>query len=1063
MLDPILRKIFGTKHEREMKRVRPMVTAINARETSLRVVDDAALRRKTFELKEKIEKGAKLDDVMFDAFAVCREGARRALGMRHYDVQLVGGIVLHRGKVAEMKTGEGKTLVATLAAYLNALEGKGVHVVTVNDYLARRDAEWMGKLYSFLGLSTGVIVSQQGDDEKKSAYRADITYGQNNEFGFDYLRDNMKFSIYDYAQRPLHYAIVDEVDSILIDEARTPLIISGRGRSASDKYVQINEIVPRLRKDEHYTVDEKHHSVTMTEDGIELAQDELSKRKLTEAHNLYDPINLESLHILQQLLRAHTLYKRDQQYMVSEDGRVLIIDEFTGRVLPGRRWSDGLHQAVEAKENVHIQEESATLATISFQNLFRLYKKLSGMTGTADTEAAEFHKIYTLDVSVIPTHRVIARSDGNDLIYKTEREKFKAVVAEIKDCNERGQPVLVGTTSVEKSDALSRMLTRDGITHNVLNAKQHEREAYVVAQAGRKGAVTVATNMAGRGTDILLGGNAEMIARYEVLQSATPELRADQAAFDTAIAEHTEHYKLRCEAEKKDVLAAGGLHILGTERHESRRIDNQLRGRGGRQGDPGSSRFYLSLEDDLMRIFAGDRMQVLMDRLGMEEDVPIEHKWVTKAVENAQVKVEQRNFDIRKNLLEYDDVMNQQRKSIYALRKQVLSGQYTTEPTKVELDRGVQPKSLVEHTDPELAKLAEPILVEFVKTFASDPPPPTASQEERNAWRAAAMREPLEGRKKLWFEPLEQQVYITFGCQTNLREYADNPVGALDHLRAIVAHSLTEQRERLLDLIDEIAGTMVGHACPKGEHFEDWDLAGLSRGFQEQFAIDATGLEKLGDVSDITEKLYKDAEGVLQKRERDIGQLLFLRVFRNFYLQEIDNQWLEHLQNMDSLRDGIGLRGYGQLDPKKEYQKEGFDYFLELMQTIKASIVNKMFRFEIEREDEVERLEERRREQALAQQNRLQLVHAEAGKGGAVGADGEAAAGESQAPNAASRRERRRVAASGAPPSAASAPPVAQTVRRERPKIGRNDPCWCGSGKKYKACHLRSDSATSVP
>jgi preprotein translocase subunit SecA len=1055
MLDPILRKIFGTKHEREMKRVRPMVTAINERESKIRELDDAGLRRKTFEFKERLERGEPLDDILYEAFAVCREGAGRALGMRHYDVQLVGGIVLHRGKVAEMKTGEGKTLVATLAAYLNALEGKGVHVVTVNDYLARRDAEWMGKLYGFLGLSTGVIVSQQSDEEKKRSYRADITYGQNNEFGFDYLRDNMKFSIYDYAQRPLHYAIVDEVDSILIDEARTPLIISGRGRSASDKYVSINEIVPRLRKDEHYIVDEKHHAVAMTEDGIELAQNELFKRKLTEAHNLYDPINLESLHIMQQLLRAHTLYKRDQQYMVSEDGKVLIIDEFTGRVLPGRRWSDGLHQAVEAKENVHIQEESATLATISFQNLFRLYKKLAGMTGTADTEASEFHSIYKLDVAVIPTHRTIARSDAEDLIYKTEREKFKAVVAEIKDCNERGQPVLVGTTSVEKSDALSRLLTRENVVHNVLNAKQHEREAYVVAQAGRKGAVTVATNMAGRGTDILLGGNPEMIARFEVSQSATPEMQADRAAFDAEIAAHTERYKQTCEAEKKDVLAAGGLHILGTERHESRRIDNQLRGRGGRQGDPGSSRFYLSLEDDLMRIFAGDRMTVLMDRLGMEEDVPIEHKWVTKAVENAQVKVEQRNFDIRKNLLEYDDVMNQQRKSVYALRKQVLSGQYQTEPTEDERKRGVQPESLVQTADPELAKLAEPLLNEYVKMFAADPPSQSASQEERVAWREAVMRAPLADRKKLWFEPLEQQIYITFGCQTDLREYAENPAGALEKLREIVAHSLTEQRERLLDLMDENIGIMVQFACPPGKHFEDWDLPGLGSAFTEQFGVPLSGIEKLGDVNEIAAKLYKDVDGVLQKREHEIGQLLFLRVFRNFYLQEIDNQWLEHLQNMDALRDGIGLRGYGQRDPKKEYQKEGFDYFLELMQTIKSSIVNKMFRFEIEREDEVERLEERRRAQAQEQQQRLQLTHA------AAAGDGAEAGADEPEPAAASRRDRRRAAATAAP-GAVSAPPVAQTVRRERPKVGRNDPCWCGSGKKYKHCHLRSDTSASV-
>jgi preprotein translocase subunit SecA len=1059
MLDPILKKVFGTKHEREMKRVRPLVAAINDLETKLSSFDDAALRRKTFEFKEQLEKGRPIDELLPEAFAVCREGARRALGMRHYDVQLVGGITLHRGRVAEMKTGEGKTLVATLAAYLNALEGKGVHVVTVNDYLARRDAEWMSRLYGFLGLSTGVIVSQQGDEEKKNAYRSDITYGQNNEFGFDYLRDNMKFSIYDYAQRPLHYAIVDEVDSILIDEARTPLIISGRGRSASDKYVSINEIIPRLRRDEHYSVDEKHHSVTMTEDGIELAQNELFKRQLTEAQNLYDPINLESLHILQQLLRAHTLYKRDQQYMVTEDGRVLIIDEFTGRVLPGRRWSDGLHQAVEAKENVRIQEESATLATISFQNLFRLYKKLSGMTGTADTEAPEFHKIYNLDVVVIPTHRVIKRQDAEDLIYKTEREKFKAVVAEIKECNERGQPVLVGTTSVEKSDALARLLTRENIAHNVLNAKQHEREAYVVAQAGRKGAVTVATNMAGRGTDILLGGNPEMIARYEVTQSATPELLQDRAAFDAEIAAHTERYKATCEAEKQEVLAAGGLHILGTERHESRRIDNQLRGRGGRQGDPGSSRFYLSLEDDLMRIFAGDRMTVLMDRLGMEEDVPIEHKWVTKAVENAQVKVEQRNFDIRKNMLEYDDVMNQQRKSIYALRKQVLSGQYTTEPTKDELARGVQPESLVKNADPELAKLAEPILVEMTKLFAADPPAGNASQEQRIAWREAALREPLENRTRLYHEQLEQQLYVTFGCQTALRPYAEKPAAGLDHLRELVPHSLSEQRERLLDLVDEIVAIMVGHACPKGKHHEDWDLVALSKAFEEQFGVPATGLEKLAEASDIEDKLYKDASAILLKREEEIGQLLFLRVFRNFYLQEIDNQWLEHLQNMDSLRDGIGLRGYGQRDPKKEYQKEGFEYFLELMQTIKSSIVNKMYRFEIEREDEVERLEERRRAQAEEQQERLQMTHADAAGAAAEleEGEGEGADGE-QAPEA--QVARRRPQSGGPRPSAA--PPKAETVRRARPKVGRNDPCWCGSGKKYKHCHMRSDAGTSV-
>jgi preprotein translocase subunit SecA len=1061
MLDPILKKVFGTKHEREMKRLRPLVAAINDQEPKMQALDDAMLRRKTFEFRERLEKGEKLDDVLPEAFAVCREGARRALGMRHYDVQMIGGITLHRGKIAEMKTGEGKTLVATLAAYLNALEGKGVHVVTVNDYLARRDAEWMGRLYGFLGLSTGVVVSQQSEGDKKYAYRCDITYGQNNEFGFDYLRDNMKFSIYDYVQRDLHYAIVDEVDSILVDEARTPLIISGRGRTASDKYVRINEIIPRLRKDEHYAVDEKHHSVTMTEDGIDLAQRELIKRGLTEVENLYDPINLESLQILQKLLQAHALYKRDQHYMVTDDGRVMIIDEFTGRILAGRRWSDGLHQAVEAKENVSIQEESATLATISFQNLFRLYNKLSGMTGTADTEAAEFHKIYSLDVVVIPTHRPIQRVDADDLIYKSEREKFRAVVNELRECHERGQPVLVGTTSVEKNEALSRMLLRENIPHNVLNAKQHEREAYVVAQAGRKGAVTIATNMAGRGTDILLGGNAEMLARYEVTSAASDELRANPEALAQAVKEATERYRVICEAEKKVVLEQGGLHILGTERHESRRIDNQLRGRGGRQGDPGSSRFYLSLEDDLMRIFAGERIQVLMDRLGMEEDVPIEHKWVTKAVENAQTKVEQRNFDIRKNMLDYDDVMNQQRKSVYALRRQVLSGQYRVEPSKQDLEKGVLPAPLVAEPDPHYVEIMGSGLENLIKLAGAAPPPADATPEQQVAWRQAALGVDLASIKQVGHQQLEQVLYVNFGCKTELREYRADPVGLLAHLKHVVPLSLTEQRERLLDLIDEVIGTMVEHACPSNKHFEDWDLTGLARAYQEMFGMEASGVEKIVDQQEAAEKLFADADAVRQKREREVGDLIYLRVLRNFYLQEIDNQWLEHLQNMEALRDGIGLRGYGQRDPKKEYQKEGFDLFLELMQNVKASVVQKMFHFIIEREDEVERLEAERRRRVEARQQRMQASHAAAAAAAPAeqaGQDGAAAAGgeDAQAP---SRRVRRRMAATGQaqPQPSEAAAPKPQTVKRDKPKIGRNDPCWCGSGKKYKNCHLRSD------
>src|SRR5271166_3148601 len=673
MLAWALKKVFGTSHDREIKRLRPRVVAINALEAAIAKLSDAELRGKTAELKTKLDQGATLDDILNEAFAVCREAGKRALKMRHYDVQLIGGMVLHRGAIAEMRTGEGKTLVATLPCYLNALEGKGVHVVTVNDYLAKRDSEWMGRLHNFLGLSVGTVVHSQGEGEKKAAYRADITYGQNNEFGFDYLRDNMKFSALDYVQRELNYAIVDEVDSILIDEARTPLIISGQGEPSSHKYKQINEVIPRLRKDEHYVVDEKAHSVTLTDDGVELAQ------KLMGIGNLYDPVNLESLHILNQCLRAHTLYHRDVTYLVTDDGKVLIIDEFTGRVLPGRRWSDGLHQAVEAKEGVRIQEETRTMATITFQNLFRLYKKLGGMTGTADTEATEFHATYKLGVVAIPTNRPMVRLDHQDVVYKTEREKFTAVIAEILECHEKGQPVLVGTTSVEKSNAIATLLKKRKIPHAVLNAKHHEREAYVVAQAGRKGAITVSTNMAGRGTDILLGGNPEMIAKLEFREQGR-----DPDAEPEAFQEIVEKHEKACKDEGDEVRKLGGLHILGTERHESRRIDNQLRGRAGRQGDPGSSRFYLSLEDDLMRIFAGDRVKSLMERMGMPDNEPIVHPWVTGSIQDAQRKVEERNFDMRKHLLEYDDVMNEQRKTVYKLRQQLLLGIY--KPEKIDED-----------------------------------------------------------------------------------------------------------------------------------------------------------------------------------------------------------------------------------------------------------------------------------------------------------------------------------------------------------------------------------------
>ncbi len=1014
MMNFILKKILGTKNERELKRLQPMVVAINAREDAIRKLSDAELQAKTAEFKQKLANGAKLDDLLIDAFAVTREAGRRALGMRHFDVQLIGGMVLHEGKIAEMRTGEGKTLVATLPCYLNALSGKGVHVVTVNDYLAKRDAEWMGKLHNFLGLSVGTVVNQQGNAEKMRAYRADITYGQNNEFGFDYLRDNMKFSIYDYAQRELNYAIVDEVDSILIDEARTPLIISGPGETASEKYMRINEIIPRLRKDEHYQVDEKAHSVTLTEYGIEHAQKLLFQKGVTQVENLFEPVNLETLHILQQSLRAHTLYKRDQHYMVSEEGEVLIIDEFTGRVLAGRRWSDGLHQAVEAKEQVPIQDENMTLATISFQNLFRLYNKLSGMTGTAETEASEFHKIYKLDVVPIPTNKPISRTDFEDVIYKTERAKFKAVIDEIKNCNERGQPVLVGTTSVEKSDALARMLERENIDHNVLNAKQHEREAYVVAQAGRKGSVTVATNMAGRGTDIILGGNPEMLARLEVMARAqTDETLRDAQAFEDALHARTKELEPLCAAEKQDVLKAGGVHILGTERHESRRIDNQLRGRAGRQGDPGSSRFFLSLEDDLMRIFGGERLSTMMDRMGMEEDVPIEHRWVTSSVETAQKKVEERNFDIRKHLLEYDDVMNQQRKTIYALRKQILEGRYfdnadapKDEAIQASFTRNV--KDIGEH--------AVPLLNELLKHHTT-----TASSSTLNAEHLRA---------------LEQNVYLVFGYPVDLSDTAGDQGKLLERLTNEVPRSLAEQKERVLDLLDEICSAMVDRACPPNKDADEWDYEALGMGYEEAFGIKATGLDKLATRDDLAHKLYSDAESVLLRKEKEFGVENYLRLSRTFYLQEIDRLWIEHLQTMESLRDGIGLRGYGQRDPKKEYKKEGYHLFVQMMENIKASVMNNMMRVERLAEEDVERLEADRRRRIEAQQRRMHMNHEEA-------AD--------VAPDGSSGASRQRMNAEPARPI--------ETVRRERPKIGRNDPCWCGSGKKYKACHLREDEA----
>lgn len=656
MIQPILRKIFGTKHEREMKIIRPVIDKINSYEPAMKALTDEQLKAKTPEFQQRLRNGETVDQILPEAFAVCREASQRVLGMRHYDVQLIGGYVLNRGSIAEMRTGEGKTLVATLPVYLNALTGRGVHVVSVNDYLVRRDAEWMGRLYSWLGLTVGIIVHDLSDDERRASYACDITYATNNELGFDYLRDNMKFELADMVQREHYYAIVDECDSILIDEARTPLIISGPAESSTDKYYVVNQIIPHLKRDIHFTMEEKTKTASLTEEGNSKAEE------LLGVENIYDPEHIELLHHIYQGLKAYHLYRRDVEYMI-QNGEVVIVDEFTGRLMPGRRWSDGLHQAIEAKEGVEVKNENQTLATITFQNFFKMYEKLGGMTGTADTEAVEFKKIYNLDVTVIPTNRGIQRIDKDDLVYKSEAGKFKAIINDVKLRHEKGQPVLIGTASIEKSELLSDSLKKAGIKHHVLNAKAHEREAEIVAQAGRKGSITIATNMAGRGTDIVLGGNPEMMAKQATNLEEGPE-------FEAAV----KKFKEQTEAEKKDVLAAGGLYIVGTERHESRRIDNQLRGRSGRQGDPGESCFYLSLEDSLMRIFNGAMIQRIMDRLDVPDDEPIVHGMVSRSIEGAQRKVEGHNFDIRKHLLDYDNVMNQQRTIIYRMRKNIMQG-----------------------------------------------------------------------------------------------------------------------------------------------------------------------------------------------------------------------------------------------------------------------------------------------------------------------------------------------------------------------------------------------------
>ena len=949
MFNMIFRAVFGTKHERDVKRMRPVVETIGALEPGLQALSDEALRARTIELRQRLADGAELDDLLPEAFAAVREAARRTVRMRHFDVQLMGGMVLHSGKIAEMATGEGKTLVATLPAYLNALPGLGTHVVTVNDYLARRDAQWMGPIYHALGLTVGVIQhevqylydpSYASPDirlaalrpvTRKEAYGADITYGTNNEFGFDYLRDNMQFSLDDIVQREHHYAIVDEVDSILIDEARTPLIISGRDRSAESRaplYEKVNRVIPRLKRaativegklseieetvEGDFIVDEKARTVSLTDQGVAYCE------RLLAVDNLSDPAHIEIAHHIHQALKAHHIFHKDVDYVVKDletvddqgravlQAQVVIVDEFTGRMMPGRRWSDGLHEAVEAKEGLKIARENQTLATITLQNYFRMYDKLSGMTGTAATEAEEFAKIYKLDVTVIPTNRTLGRVNYPDVVYKTEREKFDAVATEIAERHGNGQPVLVGTVSIEKSERLSKLLKKRGIPHQVLNAKYHEREAEIVAQAGRDKTVTIATNMAGRGTDILLGGNPDFLAKSLLskkgLDPATAPAEAREAAWLEA--------KKATDPEHEKVVGLGGLHIIGTERHESRRVDNQLRGRSGRQGDPGSSRFYLSLEDDLLRIFGSERIQRIMDRLGMEEGEPIEHKLVTRAIGTAQKRVETRNFEIRKHLLEYDDVMNKQREIVYGLRHEVLAGE--------------------------------------------------------------------------------------------------------------------SQEETVLEWIGELAGGVVARYAGPETHSEDWDLVGLNEALHRQFDFRLPGLnaDDIASHEALVEQVTEAAEAHYREREQEMGAEMFHRLERWIVLglewegggfRGINQLWREHLLNMDHLKEGIGLRGYGQRDPLTEYKKEAFDMFQEMIGSLKEVAVEQLFKVRMTQQQDAPPTRVAHRAAPDWQESR--------------GGDLETA---------------------GARPSAARPEPRAADGQ----KVGRNDACPCGSGKKYKKCCL---------
>ncbi len=949
MLEGALAKVFGTKHDREIKAIRPLVAAINDLEPQIKQLSDADLAAKTQDFKQRVANGAGLDDILIEAFAVAREAGRRVLNMRHFDVQLIGGVVLHRGRIAEMKTGEGKTLVATLPSYLNALSGKGVHVVTVNDYLARRDSEWMGRMHRALGLKVGTIVHDLDDSERRAAYAADITYGTNNEFGFDYLRDNMKFRLEDYVQREFNYAIVDEVDSILIDEARTPLIIAGPSEESTDKYYRVNRIIPFLERGEviegkepgqsyttgDFTVDEKHRTVALTEEGV------LKVEKLLNTGNLYDPANIEMNHHVQQSLRAHILYQRDRDYVVQE-GQVIIVDEFTGRLMPGRRWSDGLHQAVEAKEEVKIERETQTLASITFQNFFRMYKKLSGMTGTADTEAAEFGKIYNLDVTVIPTNRTMIRIENADVVYRTEDEKFRNAAKEIKTLHEKGQPVLVGTISVEKSERLSGVLRQMGVRHEVLNAKNHEREAHIVAQAGRKAAVTVSTNMAGRGTDILLGGNPDYLLEDRLKKHGKTADMVPPAELEKL----KEEIKEQIKKEHDEVVALGGLHILGTERHESRRIDNQLRGRAGRQGDPGSSRFYLSLQDDLLRIFGGQRMQNLMLRLGMEEDVPIESGLITKRIAAAQKAVEAQHFASRKHVLEYDDVMNKQRQAVYSMRRQLLEG--------------------------------------------------------------------------------------------------------------------SNQKERILEIIRGIIASFADQFCPENSRRDQYELNGLQTAALNQFGVKIE-LDQLVNLSsrEVEQRVDELVIARYEEKEGMIGSDNLRQAERIIMLNVVDNQWKDHLLSMDHLKEGIGLRSYGQKDPLIEYKKESFTMFQDMMDRIEDETIKFLFFMRVEfggpsdsgngldgglplpyptdEDDEGDGGElvaanvqaQQRQAQVQAQQKEAQQSVLDLTR------------------NIQRKKDRELAGLQFA--GGGEGTGVSQPVSKG-PKVGRNELCKCGSGKKYKRC-----------